>query len=99
MILGLEKFLSLSKDNKFVIDKYTHSEVAKLLGRFYITDASLQRMTGISRNTICKDDDNLDMYEDLDMINYFRSILKSLCIRYQIPCDNLNYYVENRDTF
>lgn len=97
--LNLEKFLSISKDNEFVTNKYIHSKDAKVYGRFYTTDASLQRMTKILRNTICSDDNNLDMYEDLDMVNAFPSILKSLCIRYEIPCDNLEYYVKNRDTF
>jgi len=97
--VNLDKFLSLCKDNDFVTNKYIHSKDAKVYGRSYTTDASLQRMTRILRNTICSDDDNLDMYEDLDMINAFPSILKSLCIRYEIPCDNLDYYVKNIDTF
>ena len=63
-------------------------------GRIYPNACeSLGQMRRPIRHFLCK-----DTYYDIDIINAHPSILLNLCEAWEIPCDNLRKYVEDRDT-
>ena len=87
----LQKFINLSKNNSYVSIQY---EQKKGRGRYYTKPSfSLQMMNGIIRNTICLDEDGLPMYEDLDMVLAFPTILLKLAKDQQLPTTYLHKYV------
>lgn len=63
------------------------------IGRYdALGNISLQKMPRIIRNTISR-----EYYTDIDMVNCFAYILKFICECNKIKCDNLSYYIENRE--
>jgi hypothetical protein len=70
-----------------------YSPVSKSIkGRHFSDETSLQGIPRPIRHLICK-----NRYIDIDMKNCHPFILLSLCYAYNIDCEHILYYIENRD--
>ena len=79
--------------NKSTINNvnYLPSKNLRTMGRLFAQSASLQNLPREFRGAIgCN-------YHDIDMENAHPSILLQYCKKNDIKCDNLEYYVDNRD--
>ena len=61
------------------------------MGRLFAQSASLQNLPREFRGAIGGN------YHDIDMVNCHPSLLLQYCKKNDIKCDNLEYYVDNRD--
>ena len=71
---------------------YLPSKNLKYMGRLFAQSASLQNLPREFRGAIAS-----GLYHDLDMKNAHPSILLQYCKKNDIKCDNLEYYVANRN--
>lgn len=87
--------ISLKKicKNKSTVNNvnYLPSKNLKNMGRLFAQSVSLQNLPREFRNAISGN------YHDIDMVNCHPSILLQYCKKNDIKCDNLEYYVNNRD--
>lgn len=90
-----DPLISLKKicKNKSTINNvsYLPSKNLKNMGRLFAQSASLQNLPKEFRGAIGGN------YHDIDMINCHPSLLLQYCKKNDIKCDNLEYYVINRD--
>lgn len=90
-----DPLISLKKicKNKTTINNvnYLPSKNLKNMGRLFAQSASLQNLPREFRGAIGKN------YHDLDMVNAHPSILLQYCQKNEIKCDELLYYVQNRN--
>lgn len=90
-----DPLISLKKicKNKSIINNvnYLPSKNLKNMGRLFAQSASLQNLPREFRGAIGKN------YYDLDMVNAHPSILLQYCQKNDIKCDELQYYVRNRN--
>lgn len=90
-----DPIISLKKicKNKSIINNvnYLPSKNLKNMGRLFAQSASLQNLPREFRGAISKN------YYDLDMVNAHPSILLQYCQKNDIKCDELQYYVWNRN--
>lgn len=70
---------------------YLPSKALKNMGRLFAQSASLQNLPKEIRGAIGTN------YYDIDMINCHPTLLLQYCRKNDIKCDNLEYYVDNRD--
>lgn len=83
----------LLKSTKGVISVSYHQPHNRNFGRFFANDSiSLQSFAREIRHTIAS-----EFYDDVDIVNCHPIILRHLCNKYDVPCDRLNDYIENRD--
>jgi len=62
-------------------------------GRYWVSSTiGIQNLSKKVRHTICE-----ETMIDIDMKNAHPVLLSSYCEKNGIPCDGLNYYIENRD--
>ena len=91
-----DPLISLKKicKNKSPINNvsYLPSKNLKYMGRLFAQSASLQNLPREFRGAIAN-----GFYYDLDMKNAHPSILLQYCKKNDIKCDNLEYYVDNRE--
>jgi len=82
----------LCKNNSNInIVSYAPSKNLKNIGRLFAQSVSLQNLPREFRGVIGTN------YYDIDMVNAHPSILYQYCKLNDIKCDNLEYYVNNRD--
>ena len=90
-----DPLISLKKicKNKSTINNvsYLPSKTLKTMGRLFAQSASLQNLPREFRGAIGGN------YHDIDMVNCHPSLLLQYCKKNDIKCDNLEYYVDNRD--
>lgn len=90
-----DPLISLKKicKNKTPINNvsYLPSKNLKNMGRLFAQSASLQNLPREFRGAIGGN------YHDIDMVNCHPSLLLQYCKKNDIKCDNLEYYVNNRD--
>ena len=90
-----DPLISLKKicKNKSTINNvsYLPSKNLKNMGRLFAQSASLQNLPREFRGAIGGN------YHDIDMVNCHPSLLLQYCKKNDIKCDNLEYYVDNRD--
>jgi hypothetical protein len=89
-ILSLKKILRNNSPVNHV--SYAPSKNLKYYGRLFAQSASLQNLPRELRGAIATD------YIDVDMKNAHPTILLNYCKINNIKCDNLEYYILNRDT-
>lgn len=70
---------------------YLPSKALKNMGRLFAQSASLQNLPKEFRGAIGTN------YHDIDMVNCHPTLLLQYCRKNDIKCDNLEYYVNNRD--
>ena len=87
--------ISLKKicKNKSTINNvsYLPSKNLKNMGKLFAQSASLQNLPREFRGAIGGN------YHDIDMVNCHPSLLLQYCKKNDIKCENLEYYVNNRD--
>jgi hypothetical protein len=83
----------LKCNGEYDVSYLTGNKGKKSHGRLYAQSFSLQYLPRKIRHTICKND-----YYDIDMVNAQPSILLNLCQKYNIYCDRLLQYVNDRKT-
>lgn len=73
---------------------YCHSDDKKenKLGRMYARGSSIQKLSRKTRNHLCHEN-----YWDLDIVNSHPTILLHICKINNWKCEQLEYYVKNRD--
>ena len=81
----------LQKSDKGSIRVSYHQPGNRNFGRFF-ADVSLQNMPREIRHTIAS-----EFYDDVDMVNAHPIILQQLCERFDLVCDRLEDYNENRE--
>ena len=88
-----QKYLAGYK--KTISIKYNKSsKYPSKLGRWFCKGGvGIQSLPRIICHTICK-----DLWIDLDFKNCHPVILQTLCIKHNIKCDFLTYYITNRNT-
>ena len=88
-----QKYLASFK--KTIAIKYNKSsKYPSKVGRWFCKSGlGIQSLPRIIRHTICK-----DLWIDLDFKNCHPVILQTLCIKYNIKCEILSYYISNRET-
>src|ERR1017187_8818824 len=66
--------------------------------REYVYGLNLSNISRIIRHTICKTNENKDIYIDVDIDNCHYRCAKFLCKKYNINSDGIDYYLENKST-
>lgn len=89
-LISLKKICKGDNNNNNV--KYSFSRNAKTLGRLFAKSASLQNLPREFRGALAH-----GLYHDLDISNAHPSFLYQYCKSKGIKCDELEYYVNNRD--
>lgn len=84
----VRKYLQEIQTNNFILKRtYYLSDC----GRYYTKTNSLQYLSNELRGFLCS-----GVMTDIDISNSQPSIILMLCNKYNIPCNNLRNYVENR---
>lgn len=79
-------------DKEYVIKEAKFKNIG--FGRRYFEGSSLQNVKGSFRNYLCQ-----DICVDIDIVNCFPSILNSFCKKEGIVFQDLQDYVDNRQSF
>jgi len=103
-------FCDTKKDYKKIIDEKTRKSIlksrlrnklnkitykfssTKYNGRLFSQTTSLQGINKVIRHTLSQ-----KYYDDVDIVNCHPVILKWLCDCYKIRCENIEYYINNRE--
>ena len=89
-LLGLKKICKNS--NGIIATNYKPSKNLKTQGRLFAQNASLQSLPREFRGALAN-----GLLYDIDIVNAHPVLLQQYCEKNDIRCDNLKYYIENRD--